>query len=182
MINVSGKAKLTFTLPTDIETAFSFYQDIYRILPYLPRIQFIKSFSPVHLRLCYLSRELNAYDVRIFCDVLAKADPEAYVIRLIPENGAEPVISKSGFNSTVAHGRYQSESYFYAEGEQTRLEYWIELAAELPKPWAVKIIPDSVMSNVAKSIASYRIQEIANGFIKQSAAAMVTWQANSTGA
>ena len=180
MIQVTGKAKLTYTLPADIETAFSFYRDINRILPYLPRIQYIKSFSPAHLRLCYLSRELNTYDVRIYCDVLAKADPEAYIIRLLPENGEVPVVSKSGFNSTVAHGRYQSESYFYPEGEQTRLEYWIELAADLPKPWAVKIIPDSIMSSVANSIASHRIQEIANGFIKKSVAAMAEWEAKGT--
>ncbi len=119
--------------------------------------------------------------MRIYCDVLAQADSESYVIRLKPQNSEEPVPSKSGFKSTMAHGLYQSESYFYPEGDQTRLEYWIELAAELPKPWAVKIIPDSVMSSVANSIASYRIQEIANGFIKQSAAAMAAWAVNSTG-
>ena len=163
-------------LPTDVETAFNFYKDVDRILPYLPRIEHVQTHAPSHLRVCYLSRELNAYDVRIFCDIQAETDPENHVIRLLPQETSDPVKASSGFHTTIAHGRYSSESYFYPEGDQTRLEYWIELAAELPKPWAVRLVPDSVMSSIATSIATYRIQEIANGFIERSAAAMVTWQ------
>jgi len=178
MISVTGETKLTYTLPTDIETAFNFYQDIHRILPYLPRIEFIKSYSLSQLQLCYVSKELNAYDVRIFCDVQAKVDAKSQVIRLLPLKRDEAVKARSGFNSTIAHGHYQSESYFYPEGNQTRLEYFIELAAELPKPWAVKIVPDSMMSSIATSIANHRINEIANGFIQKSVPAMAKWQAN----
>lgn len=170
MITVSGTTRLTFMLPTDVQTAFLFFQDINRIITNLPRIEHIHSHSEQHLRLCYVSRELNTYDVRIYCDVIAEYDAQTYSVRLRPKR-VEPVIkASSGLKSTTAYGRYSSESVFYPEGSQTRLEYAIQLQAELPKPWAVKFVPDGVMSAIASNITNVRIKEIADGFINQSIA------------
>lgn len=168
MITISGTTQLTFTLPADVETAFAFYRDLDRLVSYLPRIKFVQAHGHDHLRLCYVSRELNAYDVQIFCDVQAEFDPDQYRISLQPQAADPPVAASSGFHSTTAYGRYASESIFYAEGEHTRLEYRIHLSAELPKPWALKLVPDSMMSAIATSISHMRINEIANGFIARS--------------
>ncbi|MCP4361619.1 MAG: hypothetical protein GY796_26715 [Chloroflexi bacterium] len=176
MITISGKAQLTFMLPTDVETAFQFYQDVNRILPYLPRIQFIESHGDQHLRICYVSRELNAYDVKIYCDVQALADHSNYSLRLVPKEAAPEIKAKSGFNKTLAYGRYSSASIFYPNGNQTRLDYQIHLFAELPKPWAIKFVPDAVMDGIANSITNHRIKEIAHGFIQQSLGDLAAWK------
>lgn len=177
MITISGRAQLTFTLPTAVTTAFHFYRDIHRILPYLPRIQLVQTYGDQHLRLCYLSRELNAYDVAIYCDVQAEADPTSYTIRLTPREAGTPVKAKSSFHRTEAYGRYTSTSVFYPDGDRTRLEYSLELAAELPKPWATKLVPDSIMDAIANSITNHRIHEIASGFIMKSALDIPAWAA-----
>ncbi|MCL4267823.1 MAG: hypothetical protein KJ069_31945 [Anaerolineae bacterium] len=182
MITISGRVQLTFTLPTAVTTAFHFYQDIHRILPYLPRIALVQAYGAQHVRVCYLSRELNAYDVAIYCDVHAEADPTSYTIRLTPREAGTPVKAKSSFNRTEAYGRYTSTSIFYPDGdrtggERTRLEYSLELAAELPKPWATKLVPDSIMDAIANSITNHRIHEIASGFITKSALDIPAWAA-----
>lgn len=169
MISIFGTTQMTFTLPTDVETAFAFYRDLDRLVHYLPRIEFVQAHTDNHLRLCYVSRELNAYDVEIYCDVQAEFDPDQRRIALRPQDADPPVKATSGFHSTTAYGRYASESIFYPEGEHTRLEYRIHLSAELPKPWALKFVPDSMMSAIANSISHMRINEIANGFIARSA-------------
>lgn len=177
MITISGRAQMMFTLPTAVTTAFHFYQDVHRILPYLPRIQLVQAHGAQHVRVCYVSRELNAYDVAIYCDVQAEADPASYTIRLTPREAGTPVKAKSSFNRTEAYGRYTSTSIFYPDGERTRLEYSLELSAELPKPWATKLVPDSIMDAIANSITNHRIHEIASGFIMKSALDIPAWAA-----
>ncbi len=177
MITISGKTQLTFTLPTAVTTAFHFYQDIHRILPYLPRIQLVQAQGVQHVRVCYHSRELNAYDVAIYCDVQAESDPANYTIRLSPREAGTPVKAKSSFNRTEAYGRYTSTSIFYHDGDRTRLEYSLELSAELPKPWAIKLVPDGIMDAIANSITNHRIHEIASGFIMKSALDIPAWAA-----
>lgn len=175
MITILGKGQMTFLLPTAVDTAFSFYQDVNRILPYLPRIRFVQGHGAQHVRVCYTSKELNLYDVEIYCDVQAEANWAEHTIRLSPRQAAPPVKARSSFHATSAYGRYTSTSIFTPEGSQTRLEYHLELSAELPKPWAIKFVPDSMMDAIANSITNHRIQEIATGFITQSALDIPNW-------
>ncbi len=175
MITISGTKTLTFTLPTDIDTAFTYFMDLRRVIGFLPRIEFVRQFEPNFLRMCYVSRELNAYTIKIYCDVLAEIDRSNYIIRMSPRAGPKPVKAKATFHAASAQGIYSSESHFFAEGEQTRLEYHINLMAELPKPWALKMVPDSFMSSIASNISRHRIHEIANGFIARSLAELPAW-------
>ncbi len=176
MITISGTKTLTFTLPTDIDTAFSYFMDLRRVIGFLPRIEFVKAFDDNFMRMCYVSRELNAYDIKIYCDALTEIDPANYAIRIHPQIGPKPAKPKASFHTASTQGIYKSESYFFAEGKnETRLEYHINLMAELPKPWALKMVPDGFMNSIAGSISRHRIHEIANGFIEQSLADLPRW-------
>ena len=175
MITISGATKLTFTLPTDIDTAFSYFADLRRVIRFLPRIQFIRDFDENFLRLCYVSHELNAYDIKIFCDAATEIDYANYAIRISPQPGPEPIKPKATLHGASTMGTYQSESYFFVEGEQTRLEYHIQLHAELPKPWSLKMVPDTFMNSIAGNISQHRIHEIADGFIERSLADLPRW-------
>ena len=175
MITISGATKLTFTLPTDIDTAFAYFMDLRRVIGFLPRIEFVKAFDENFMRMCYVSRELNAYDIKIFCDALTEIDAANYTIRIHPKIGPKPAKSKASFNAASTQGVYKSESFFFPEGEHTRLEYHITLMADLPKPWALKMVPDAIMNSVAGSISRHRIHEIANGFIDRSLADLPRW-------
>ena len=175
MITISGATKLTFTIPTDIDTAFAYFADLRRVIGFLPRIQFVRDFDENFLRMCFTSRELNAYDIKIYCDAFTKIDYANYAIHISPQAGPKPVKPKASFQSASTLGIYQSESYFFVEGDQTRLEYHIQLTADLPKPWALAMVPDGLMNSIAGSISRHRIHEIANGFIDRSLADLPAW-------
>ena len=62
---------LTFTLPTDIDTAFTYFMDLRRVIGFLPRIEFVTGVRRKFSCVCVLSvKELNAYDIKIYCDAL----------------------------------------------------------------------------------------------------------------
>ena len=178
MIAVSGSTHMTFYLPVDAATAFAFYSDMQRLIPYLLHIRFVRAHADNHLRVCYFAKELNAYDINIYCDILVETDPFAYAIRINPHS-AQPLIKpKAGIHTASTYGRYTSESLFFPDGDGTRLEYSLKLSADLPEPWALKLVPDPVLNSIASHITNARIDEIAHQFIKKSAAAIPAWAAN----
>lgn len=178
MIAVSGSTDMTFYLPVDAATAFAFYSDMQRLVPYLPHIRFVRAHSDNHLRVCYFAKELSAYDINIYCDILTKTDPLAYAIRIVPHSAQPPVRPKVGIHTASTIGRYASESLFFPDGDGTRLEYSLELSASLPEPWALKLVPDPVLNSIASHITNTRIDEIAHQFIEHSAADIPAWAAH----
>jgi hypothetical protein len=166
MIAVSGSTHMTFHLPVDTATAFAFYSDMQRLIPYLPHIRFVRAYSNNHLRVCYFAKELSAYDINIYCDILTETDPLAYAIRINPHSAQPPIRPKAGIHAASTYGRYTSESLFFPDGDGTRLEYSLELSADLPEPWALKLVPDPVLNSIASHITNARIDEIAHQFIQ----------------
>ncbi|HID51254.1 MAG TPA: hypothetical protein EYP41_04340 [Anaerolineae bacterium] len=178
MIAVSGSTHMTFHLPVSVADAFAFYSDMQRLIPYLPHIRLVKTHADNHLRVCYFAKELTAYDINIYCDILVETDPLEYAIRVMPHQVRPFIKPKAGIQAASTYGRYTSESLFFPDGNGTRLEYSLELSAELPEPWALKLIPDPVLNSIASHITNARIDEIAHQFIQQSAAAIPAWAAN----
>jgi hypothetical protein len=64
-----------------------------------------------------------------------------------------------------------------SEGEQTRIEYELDLQAELPTPLALRVVPGGVLNRISYNITNWRIDEIAGGFIENSIAHFPQWQA-----
>ncbi len=177
MIAVSGSTHMTFHLPVDTAAAFAFYSYMPRLIPYLPHIRLVKEHAENHLRVCYFARELTAYDINIYCDILVESDPVAYAIHVTPYAARPFVKPKAGLYAASTYGQYTSTSLFFPEGEGTRLEYSLELSANLPEPWALKLVPNPVLNSIASHITNGRIDEIAHQFIEQSAAAIPAWAA-----
>ncbi len=175
MIAVSGSTHMTFHLPVDTAAAFAFYSDMQRLIPYLPHVRFVRAHADNHLRVCYFAKELTAYDINIYCDILVETDPLAYAIRINPHPGRPSIKPKAGIQAASTYGRYTSESLFFPDSDGTRLEYSLELSASLPEPWALKLVPNSVLNSIASHITNTRIDEIAHQFIKKSAAAIPAW-------
>ncbi len=178
MIAVSGSTRMTFHLPVDTAAAFAFYSHMPRLIPYLPHIRLIREHADNHLRVCYFAKELSAYDINIYCDILVETDPLERAIRINPHSARPLVKPKAGIHAASAYGRYTSESLFFPDGGGTRLEYSLELSAELPEPWALKLVPAPVLNSIASHITNARIDEIARQFIEQSAAAIPAWAAS----
>lgn len=175
MITVLGSTKLSFMFPTDRETAYQYYLDMGRVVQFLPHISMVSANGSHFYRLAYETVELGAYHIRILCDVEAVHDASYELLRFQPVELSPDVPAKAGFNSAVTRGFYRSESYFVSEGEQTRIEYSLQLHADLPTPIALKVVPGSVLNKIAQNITNWRIKEIAGGFIEGSIAYFPQW-------
>lgn len=176
MIHISGSAHRSFIFPADLPTAYAYYSDLGYILNFLPQIYITRTYAEQEFRVCYTSTELGAYQVDIFCDLRAELDDEAPALRLGPLNGMTPANAKAGFRSTSASGYFASQSLFFAAPNgETRIEYRLELKAQLPTPKALQFMPAVVVDSIAGSITHRRIAEIAEGFIKRSINAFPDW-------
>jgi len=176
MIKVLGSTTLSFMFPADQETAYQYYLDMGRIVQFLPHISMVSANDRNFFRLAYETVELGVYHIRILCDVEAIRDADGDLLQFQPVELSPDVPAKSGFNSSSGRGYYRSESYFIPEGEQTRIEYHLQLSADLPTPLALKVVPISALNKIAQNITNGRIKEIAGGFIKGSVAYFPQWQ------
>ncbi len=181
MIQVVGTTQLSFMFPASRPTAYAYYLDMQRIAQSLPHIQFISANADHSYRLAYNTIELGAYHIRIICDVQAEVDTTWQLLRFLPIEQNPPVATQSGFNSATARGYYYSVSRFFDEGSQTRVEYQLDLKADLPTPLALRVVPEKVLNKISYSITNWRIKEIAGGFIEDSIARFPQWQQEMSG-
>lgn len=174
MIQVRGSARRSFTFPADLPMAYAFFSDVGRLLNYLPHICLVQAYGADRFRLLYSSTELGSYHIRIFADVEAKLGEE-WVLRIRPLDGIPPAEAKAGFNASTAQGYFASRSVFRDAGRGTRIEYHLELQANLPTPLAARIMPGKMVNRIARNIIRMRMREIIEGFIDRSVTAFPHW-------
>ena len=169
MLKLKGTTHQTFTFPADLPTANAYYTDFSRILNYLPHVQLVKAYGDNCYRVLYNTIELCLYHVRIYADLQVRYDEAAQTLHVSPLAGCPLVRSAATVHSLVAYGCFTSRSIFHPRDEHhTAIDYELSLAAQLPKPFGLSLIPDRVMEQIATNIAEWRIEEIASGFIHRS--------------
>jgi len=169
MIEISANFTRTFEFPADLETSYGYYASFNTVLRFLPHISLVTSLHDNRHRLLYRSTELGIYRISIYCDLQVNADREQNLLEFRPLNGVTPAVpTRIGWSSLTGYGAFSSQSVFNNNGNTTDIDYSLQLRASLPVPYALKLIPLSVLTQNANMITSSRIQEIAEGFIKNS--------------
>jgi hypothetical protein len=179
MIKIAGSVDRSFLFPTNLAMAYAYYSDASRLMNYLPHIYLVREFSGSRFRMLYNTTELGLYHIRIFWDVETVLQ-EGHVIRIQPLQGVQPVKPEADVYSCTAQGCFSSQSFFYAGGngeDETRIDYRLQLQAQLPAPLAARLMPGPVLNQIANSIMHGRIREIADGFIERSIDAFPHWLA-----
>ena len=176
MIKVAGSARRSFVFPGELPLAYAYYADVGRLLSYLPHICLVRAYGPDRFRLLYSSTELGLYQIRIFADVQTTLE-EGWGVRVCPLEGIPPVKTQAGVHSTSTLGYFSSQSVFHDEGDQTRIEYNLQLRGDLPTPRGLRLMPGMVVGRIAKRITKMRIHEIADGFVERSSDAFPHWLA-----
>lgn len=174
MIKVAGSARRSFVFPGELPLVYAYYADVGRLLNFLPHICLVRDYGPDRFRLLYNTTELGTYHIRIYADVETVLD-KGWVVRVKSLDGISPVRSQAGISSTTAQGYFQSESVFYDEGDQTRIEYNLQLQANLPTPLGLRFMPGYMVKRIASSITKMRIREIVEGFVDRSVDAFPHW-------
>ena len=168
MIKISGSTHQTYLFPANLKNSFEYYADLHHTFSLLPHISLLDQYDDLTFRLLYHTTELGIYKVRIICDLQAQTDRQNWVLHVGPCPGKAPVAIDAGIYSLTAPGAFSSESHFQEVGDQTQIEYKLRLQADLPIPMGVRLMPDTVLNNIARNITQWRIHEIAREFIERS--------------
>jgi hypothetical protein len=174
MIQIGGSAQRSFVFPANLRDAFACYRDIGGSFRFLPYISLVHRYAAGQYRLLYSSLESGLYRVKIFCDVLAAVEEDRYLIRISPFEGDSPVRAQAGLYSMTGQGFYNSEIHFTKCGDQTRIEYSIEMKASLPVPFTLRWIPDGLMEGIAQHHFYLHMDEVIDRFIEGSVQAYGT--------
>lgn len=172
MIKVGGSTRRDFIFPTTVEHAIDFYNDLDRIVSCLSHISMVEKFAPNEMRVMYNTKELGTYQIHIYSDLQTAVDSKEKVLYVNAANNHPPFPSHSSFNSCGSHGVFRSTSRFMPFGGHTRVIYEVELRADLPTPSGLRFVPGRILDKIASNITNGRIDEIINGFITQSIAAL----------
>ncbi|MFO7537391.1 MAG: hypothetical protein R6X32_04940 [Chloroflexota bacterium] len=177
MLKVAGSASLSFVFPARRAIAYLFYNNMERLVSYLPHIEMLYEENEFEYRMLYQSTELGTYHLSIFCDVRMELPPGNRVIRLVSIENLPPVETKLTVNSTTGRGFFSSEAHFHDEGpDQTRIDFKMRLGANMPRPLGMRFMPGRVVDNIANGITNRRLREITEGFLELSLADFPTWQ------
>ena len=172
MIKVGGSTRRDFIFPTKVEHALAFYNDLDRIVSCLSHITMVEKFAPNEVRVMYNTKELGTYQIYIYSDLQTAVDYEENILYVSAASNQEPVVKTSSFNSCGSHGVFRSTSRFMPFGGHTRVIYEVELQADLPTPSGLRFVPNRILDKIANGITDGRVDEIINGFIAQSIAAL----------
>jgi hypothetical protein len=169
MIKLSATYHRNFAFPADLDTCFAYYSRLTQTLGFLPHISIVKSYRENQFRVLYSTTELGIYRVNIYCDLQMHADSAENRLVIQPlHNGTSPTKSSFGLYSLTGQGYYSSESIFSRDGEQTIIDFMLQMHSSLPVPLALKLMPESVISKIANEITTWRMREIADGFMQRS--------------
>lgn len=168
MINIAGSVRRSYIFPAKLADAYAFYSDLGNTFNHLPHITVAKIHDNGGYRMRYETVELGAYNIRIYADIQPEFDHQAHRLHIRPLPGIDPVKPKARMNSSATQGYFSISSSFTAAGPHTRIEYTINLQAELPPPMGLRFMPRSVVDRIANGITNRRMGEVVEGFIENS--------------
>lgn len=175
MIKIEGAINRTFIFPAELPLAFAYYSDLGRLLPYLPHISLVRAYSYNQFRVLYSTTELGTYHIRVFCDVQARLEGANKMLHITPLDAEPPVKTKAEAKTTTTQGHFSSRCAFHDLGNETKIEYSLQLRAHLPPPRSMRFMPGAMVNRIADNIAERRVREIIEGFIERSIAAFPHW-------
>ena len=177
MINITGSITRTFILPSEPAPVLIFFDDIARVLEFVPHITLVHTYSPNQLRTLYESEELGTYKIRIYSDLQIERNWDEYILDIYSAKieTAVPIEPEANMRETTGYGLFSIQVKLFDLGDQTRIEFTNKLHAELIRPKGMRLMPKRVVNRIAKGIAESRNREIADGFIENAIANYTAW-------
>ena len=179
MINITGSITRTFILPSPPAPTLLFFNDIHRVIDFIPNITLIETYSENKIRVCYESQELGSYTIRIYADLTFDYNWDDYVLHVhtIKIPTAVPVEQIATMRETTGQGLFEIEVNLFDLDGQTRIEFTNRLQAKLLRPKGMRLMPKRVINRIAQGITENRNREIADGFIKNAIENYTDWLA-----
>ncbi len=177
MIKLNGAAQREFLFATGAETATQYFGVLSRMVHYLPHIELLEEYSPNEVRVRYSSLELGAYTINIITDLECVVDGDAMSILIRPLKDKAPVKGEASLNATIGYGYFTSAAYLENSKDGTLIDFRLKMAANLPRPRGLRMMPGRVVNRIASSISQGRVNEIIDGFMVNAIDAFPAWVA-----
>ena len=169
MIKLNGAAQREFLFQADASTTLQFFGELKRAVSLLPHIDLVEDYGHNELRVCYSSLELGAYTIRVITDLVCIVDEENMTSAVKPLQGREPVKGQASLNETEGYGYFASTAFLEDTEDGTFIDYRVKIAANLPRPRGLRMMPGRVVNRIATS------NEIIDGFMTNAVAAFPVW-------
>lgn len=177
MIKLNGAAQREFQFASDANSAMQYFGVLSQMIEHLPHIDIIEVYSSHEVRVLYSTLELGAYTINIITDLVCKIDDENMTILIKPLKGKEPVNGEASLNSTIGYGYFTSAAYLKDCEEGTFIDFRLKMAANLPRPRGLRMMPGRVVNRIASSISQGRVNEIIDGFMVNAVEDFPIWMA-----
>lgn len=175
MIKLNGAAQREFQFCTDVDCALQYFGVLSQMIQHLPHIELIEEYSPTEVRVRYSSLELGAYTINIITDLELIADPDNQSIFIRPLKGKDPVKGEASLNSTIGYGYFTSAAYLEDCADGTFIDFRLKIAANLPRPRGLRMMPGRVVNRIASSVSQGRVNEIIDGFMENAVDSFPAW-------
>ncbi len=177
MIKINGAMTRTFILPSDPAPVLLFFDDIARVINFIPKVTLIHTYQENQIRTLYESVELGTYTIRMISDLQIDRRWDEYVLDVYSAEiaTAVPVEPVATMRQTTGPALFSIQVQLFDLGGQTRIEFSNRIQAELIRPKGMRLMPQRVVNRIAKGIAESRNREIADGFIKNALESYDQW-------
>lgn len=175
MIKLNGAAQREFRFATDAQLAMQYFGMLSKMIQHLPHIELLEEYSANEVRVQYSTMELGAYTINIITDLVSTVDHDKGSILIRPLEGKEPVQGEATLNSTIGYGYFASAAYLEDDGDGTLIDFRLKMAANLPRPRGLRMMPGRVVNRIASSISQGRVNEIIDGFMANAIEAFPAW-------
>lgn len=170
MIKLAGDASRSFVFPANLETTYTYFADVPRLIGLLPYMSLVGRAPNGDLRVKFSSTELGSYSINVICDVHVSQEEQTYTLHIAPVDNLPAIQPEATLSSTTARGYITIDVFFEDDGDETKVRYTLNLQGTLPTPKGLRFMPGAVLSRIAQSITNGRLKEVAEGFIENSIA------------
>ncbi|MDO8448826.1 MAG: hypothetical protein Q7T10_08455 [Rhodoferax sp.] len=168
VLSIAVAAHREFTLPTDLTAAVAHFRDFRGTLQDLPELRLTELYSNDRYRVLYSAAVAGVYQVELYSDIQARFNEVDHVLLVTPWRGLAPAASRASWSSLTGQGEYSSRLALRSAGAQTQASYDVAITASIPKPLALRLLPDAIARSAVERVVQRRVQEITDRFIERS--------------
>ena len=175
-MNLNGAAQRQFLFPADIATTYDYYADLENVVRYLRYVEIDQQDRNDErlYRLAYRTREMGAYDVCVYCDVMYAGNAEQTELRMTPLTPKQSPFPRYkpqlDSQKTVAGGDFSLVSALKSRPDgQTQIRMDLSLTSKIEVPAMMRLIMTPIMGMVEPMISG-RMDEVVDTFVRESVA------------
>lgn len=165
MLQISVSSHRIFEIGCDLARVEQHLCNFGRVLEDLPALKVRDVWGPHQYRIAYSAVIAGVYQVDVLSDVQVRLDRTNHVLAVSPLQGPPAVAARATLRSLTGQGQYTSTMALQDQHGRTAVTYDVGIAATLPKPLRLRLLPDLIARNAVQAVVKHRLDEMTHLFI-----------------